>query len=207
MKNKISYCFIVIFFAACTKKTTKCVMSAEKYNIMMVNADNPIAIAISGTKHPIYTLSTDNGKVTFQYGKYYVTPQNVGFCNLSLKTITGEEYKMPFRVVPVGKIMTYLCTKDLIVQYSIRCITPYIADIDFDIKMTMLSFTLTIRRNNIVIDTYTNQGNYFDNITQKMLDNCLVGDEVIFDKVFVQFKNGNVEQAEPLSYVVKPKQN
>jgi hypothetical protein len=197
---------LVSILVAChsSARNYHCVVSVDKSNLLFVNVPNPISIGVTGLMKNDFTLSIDNGSIYSYKEKYFIEPNNVGKC-LLVVCIKNIKYEHFFTVKKLDTpLITTTCFNNLadLDLRNVSCLhVGYM--VDYDVKFEVMTFDCIVKSPTQNTIYYTNKGSFFNPPLKQILDNINLGDTVIFENVWVKFRNGNMEIARPLIVPIK----
>ena len=206
MKVKyIIFLFLLFGLISCHKKYYLAV-SPTQCDILYNNLTNSIVIGVTGLKKPNFTLSVDNGKIYQIEDHYFIEPDRVGLCSLSIAINRKHTLYHIFRVQqpqnPEACLVVGKHNKNI---NSIRESTGVYAypTSGYAADLKVINFDVDIIRDGNIILSYRNNGPIFDANLRKYFNTLQTGDVLKFYNIVVLYKNGNTQDAIPFVFVEK----
>jgi hypothetical protein len=115
--------FFVLMTLSCLAQ--KVAVSTDRNNLLYLEVDNPLTIAVENKSCKEIIVTTDNGIITGQNGSYNCKPKSIGLANIIVSIKQNEKIKelqrVAFRVkylVPIDNIKFSIanCSKDCIIS-------------------------------------------------------------------------------------------
>ncbi len=188
----------------CTSSAQHVGISNDRMNVAYVGISNPLTIVVEGCNPKLVNVSTDNGTIADKgSGKYDYTPAKQGKAliklsvkaNNGVKEIGSKMYRIKDIPMPVAKINRPdpQYGGDIQRGLAVASTNP-----DFDLNFKIVSFRISISRNNAEISSSNNQGNRFDMETQNTLMKWKQGDKIMFSEIRCQYPDGRIVKIEDL---------
>ncbi|MBL7805445.1 MAG: hypothetical protein JNL02_17020 [Saprospiraceae bacterium] len=201
----IALVLVLICSTSCYQKYYVAVAPAQ-FNILYNNLTNSILIGITGLKKPNFTLSVDNGKVYQIEDRYFIEPDRVGLCTLSI--VINRKYTLHyiFNVQqPQNPEAGLVLSKH---NRNIKSVTEatgvYAAsNSGYATDLKVINFDVDVIRDGNIIFCHENNGPLFDINLRKYFTTLQKGDVVKFYNVIVLYKNGNTQDGIPFLFIEK----
>lgn len=173
------------------------VISADKMNVLYRGVQNPISISVPGV--PANKISATgpglrkkgNGKwianVTTYKGREGKVVVTAIMADGTKKTFPGQNYRIKDIPMPLGVIAGKSELKIPSGNLAKMKIEAIIPNFEFDLKLTVVSFSLKIQGK----PTYNVTGNRMDGRVQKALKRVSAGQEVIIRNIKVKLPNNS----------------
>ena len=188
-------------------------IALDKMNVLYIGVDNPVTIAASGGGDDKVqaTITGGGGSLTkVGPGKYVARVNAVtDDCRISVsvdgKLAGASDFRVrtiPDPVATVGGVMS----NDNMTAGQFKAQTgvgAYIKDFPFDLKYTVVSFTLTADNAEGDIDEAPCQGNTWSPKAQQIIRGLAAGRTVTIDEIRAQGPDGRVRKIPGLVYYIK----
>ncbi|MBL7804806.1 MAG: hypothetical protein JNL02_13780 [Saprospiraceae bacterium] len=201
--------FALILFLICT--TSCCqkyyiAVAPTQFNILYNNLTNSIIIGITGLKKPKFTLSVDNGKVYQIEDRYFIEPDRLGLCSLSIVINQKHTYYYIFKVQQPQDPETGLMISKH--NRNIKSVTEATgvyatSNSGYATNLKVINFDVDVIRDGNIIFCYENNGPLFDSNLRQFFTTLQKGDVVNFYNIIVLYKNGNTQDGIPFSFIEK----
>ncbi|MGB0983078.1 MAG: GldM family protein [Saprospiraceae bacterium] len=198
---KKHFIFIFLLFTSC-KPVYQVVVAAQKQNRLYLHVENPIDIGITGMRSLSYSVTSDNGSVFIKNSQYYILPKTKGKCHVFIKKgnkIIGESI---FHVSGLPKPVVRLFTlKHRGVEKNLedyRRIYVDFEDFIFDVRTEVVSFTVELIRNDVVLNEVFNKNSSINEDTKALMKNRKEGDIILFRDVKAVLEDGGIITAKDL---------
>ncbi len=153
------------------------IVSASKMNVLYRGVDNPVTLVAAGAQASDIEHSIVNGTISKRGNEYIVRPGNGNTCDISISVNKKPMGTTRFRVKDVPKpipsldgIAGKVASKgDLVASQGVLAKMP--PDFDFDMKFTVVSFTVSATINGYVSEESSD--NFYFNSKQKQIFNGL----------------------------------
>jgi gliding motility-associated protein GldM len=188
-------------------------VSATKMNVFYLGVDNPVDISISGVSQSDVKINITNGTITSTGtgGSYIVKPASVGKSNISVSaTVNGEQKVMGTREYRVKRVpdpspSLLNITGTTVSKGELGAVVGVVAamppDFDFDLKFTVVSFTLEVIVGGL-LDNEASSSNRFTDAQKQLLSKVKSGARVFISDIKAKGPDGFVRDLPPLSYKV-----
>lgn len=195
----------------------KIAVSADKYNIMLQELENPITIAAENTSCKDLYVTIDNGTITGSNGLYVCKPNKVGRANIvvsvkkngKLKTTRVfafrvinlmNDFNTVFKVGPCG----HGCSISKRVLAAQEYVRVELEGTDFDVKLTVDSFTVHIISSvSGTTNKIKNIGNQITTSVKEAFASLKDGDMVLFKEIFAVGPDGRSIETKPVVMFVR----
>jgi gliding motility-associated protein GldM len=187
-------------------------VSPTKMNVFYLGVDNPVDISVSGVKSDVH-VSMSNGSITHQSGaSYIVKPAGMGKCVISVTAnINGETKNMgsrEFRVkrVPLPEPSLYNAPGKEVSRGFLSGVQGVVAkmpdDFDFDLKYTVVSFTIGVIDQNGYYKSSESKSQRFTDTQRQLMASAKPGSRLFISDIRAQGPDGTRSLGE-VSYIIQ----
>jgi gliding motility-associated protein GldM len=185
-------------------------VALDKMNVLYIGVDNPITVASSvGLNKTSVNISGGGGSLSGGGGKYIARVNSVtDDCTITV-TADGKPSVFKFRVrtvpLPVATVGGVASNENVPAgQFKAQTgVGAYIKDFPFDLKYTVVSFTITADNADGDIDEAACTGNTWSPKAQSMVKGLTAGRMVTIDNIRAQGPDGRVSKIPGLVYYIK----
>jgi len=171
-------------------------VEASAMNILYAGVENPVQIACSGINSSALKVEITNGTIKGSGGRYYISPGKAS--TLNLKIMNNEKLlgTRQFRVLsipdPVANIIIYSggsarpmnSGKVTLTQLmNSPGLTANVADFLFDVEFKIVSFTLSVPGETIVVVSKTSGSGKFSPEQKHILQALKPGQKIILEEI------------------------
>jgi len=192
----------------------KVAVSADKNNILYLEVDNPLTIAVENTSCKELVVKTDNGEITGQNGSYAIRPKSIGIANISISIKQNGKLrhiaKRTFRVkyfTDESNVEFYIgnCSDNCTISKSLlenqHFVRAVVVKSDMDARLPIDSFGVEIFSH----DTVKMKHNIGDEINQDLKSEfTLLNDKdiLVFKNIYCHRLDGTIIQLNPIKIFV-----
>ncbi|HRX93379.1 MAG TPA: gliding motility protein GldM [Chitinophagaceae bacterium] len=188
-------------------------IALDKMNVLYIGVDNPVTIAASGGGDDKVQASISGGGGSLTRagnGKYVVRVNSVtDDCKITVSVEGKVAGVAQFRVRtipdPVASVGGVMSNENMIAgQFRAQSgVSAAIKDFPFDLRYTVVSFTLTADNDEGYIDEAPCQGNTWSPKALSIIRNLKTGRTVTIDEIRAQGPDGRVRKIPGLVYYIK----
>ncbi len=189
------------------------VVAAVKMNILYVQIDNPIMVAVPSYNCEDLHVSVTNGTVTGEGCKYFVNPKKVGLTDVIVSTVQNNDTvvlgKTTFRVKPIPNPIPVFCGKKsgetIEKQAALSCygLMLIFLNADFDISFKVTHFDLVMSLDNCETIRLISEGAKLTNQMKQALKKIKPGNILAFENIKGLAPDGRILEIEDLRLIIK----
>ena len=197
---------ILTFFVSMTicGLAQKVAVSADKNNLLYLEVDNPLTIAVESQSCKNIIVTTDNGIITGENGSYNCKPKSIGAANIIVGVKQNGKVKelqrLSFRVkylVPIENIQFIIanCGKDCKMSKTVllqqKLVRAQVINMEINATYPVDLFTVEIN-NDGSVKTFSNTGDEISEEIQKEFALLKNSATVHFKEIYTHRPDGNV---------------
>ena len=206
MKKIILLTFVLLVFLQALRAQVISV-SAEKNNILYIEFDNPVTIAVENRSSKSLIIKTDNGEIMGSNGIYNFRPKHIGAAEIiifekirgKLKEIGRKSFRVKYFITNENVVFAVgPCYKNCKLSKATLAAQEFaraqLQNSDFDLKLSLDSFTVIINSITII----TNYGNKLNEKIKSAFTLLLNNDIVVFKNIYTKLPDGRQIELDPL---------
>lgn len=208
-----SYPFKLNYIVAAPMAT----VSADAMNVMYIGVDNPISVLAGGATEDNTKVTITNGTLTKDPskgpGRYNARVNSPGKAVISVyitnkgldKLMGSYEFRVKKVPDPVARVNgqavgTSKIEKNTLVNAAGLVVS--MPDFEFQMNISVSSFTMQIARNNELTAVYTSNSNRFTDDMINQINRCRRGDKIYIENIMARMPEGNRPLNSPINLTI-----
>ena len=190
--------------------STKLVIAIDAFqsNLLFAGLINPVDIAVSGIPSDKIKVITDNGILTGENGHYFIRPDKVAPCNITIigydkiigrRSIRVKTMNAPLIVTIAGKTGGEIGKDEIITARDLKAV---FYPSDFDLPANVIGFRIISVKDGYVKDLKKTGGS-LNNDMVDLIKSLPPGSPLFIEGIKVLSGDGVTRDVDPLSFKIK----
>ncbi len=199
--------FGIVYMNAQTSDSSNIVVAAEAkhMNIVYIGLINPIDIAVSGISADKIKVISDNGQITGENGHYYLRPDKVGNCYITIisndKILGKSHFRVktlndPLHVTLAGKKGGEISKSEFIYGIYLKA---FFFPADFDLEAHVTGFRIISIKDGYVKDL-KKTGSKLNKDMIEFIQSLPIGSPLFIEGIKVESADGIIRDVDPMSF-------
>jgi len=194
-------------FNGFAQSSEEAVIAASKMNVLYRGVDNPVEIAVPGLSSDKLSVSVSSGTIKKVDKHWTVAPGEQSECIITVSADNKAISSKHFRVKEIpAPALVFAGKKEGSIPKALVINTETIGtnleDFIFDLKFSVVSFTVSITKNGFAQD-FSCVGNKISPDAKKILAELNSGENFYFENVKVAFPDGTVKMIDSAKFTIQ----